>query len=152
MDLGARLGAILRGGEVVALVGELGSGKTVFAKGIALGLGLRDPALVSSPTYVLEQVYPTRIPMHHYDAYRLRSEREFLDLGFEERCREGCVLVVEWADKVPRALPEESLWVELAIPLGGAEPDAPVPAVREIAFSGPARYWEDRLRPVLAGP
>ncbi|MGQ9591800.1 MAG: tRNA (adenosine(37)-N6)-threonylcarbamoyltransferase complex ATPase subunit type 1 TsaE [Planctomycetota bacterium] len=142
--LAARLGSLLRPGDVIALVGELGSGKTTFTKGLALGLGAEDASAVSSPTYVLEQVYPTRIPLHHYDAYRLGSEREFLALGFEERCLGANVLVVEWADRVAGALPEEALWVELRLAEGSQ-------SSREIRFSGMAPYWEPRLEALLRG-
>lgn len=144
MRLAARLGGTLRPGDAIALVGELGSGKTTFAKGLALGLGAEDSSAVASPTFVLEQVVPTRIPLHHYDAYRLGSEREFLALGFEERCLGENVIVVEWADRVAGALPREALWVELR-PAEGS------PCSREIRFSGIAPYWEPRLEPLLGG-
>ena len=85
--LGRELGGLLRAGDVLALTGDLGSGKTTFTKGLAEGIGCSSPDLVSSPTYVLEHIYATPIPLHHYDAYRLNSAAEFLDLGFEERVR-----------------------------------------------------------------
>ena len=142
LDIASGLGACLRGGEILALVGELGSGKTTFTRGLARGLGILDTRLVSSPTYVLEQIYPARVPIHHYDAYRLATEAEFVQLGFEERIREGAVLVVEWAEKVTGVLPEEALRVELVAPVGG-------PAnLREIHISGLASFWEGRLRPL----
>jgi hypothetical protein len=78
------LGALLRGGETLALQGELGSGKTLFTKGLCAGLGVADPRGVASPTYVLEHVYEGSFPIHHYDVYRLASSDEFLALGFEE--------------------------------------------------------------------
>ena len=70
-DLAARLGALLRGGEILSLVGDLGAGKTTFVRGLAHGLGCENVRLVSSPTYVLEHIYPARHEIHHYDAYRL---------------------------------------------------------------------------------
>jgi tRNA threonylcarbamoyladenosine biosynthesis protein TsaE len=139
------LGRTLEGGELLALVGDLGCGKTTFTKGLSMGLGLGDARLVSSPTYVLEQVYPTRIPLHHYDAYRLSSDEEFLNLGFEERLREGDVLVVEWADKVLRVLPPEALFVSLAL-VSGEEP-----TVRRIDVSGPAGKWGKKLFRLFPG-
>ena len=138
-NLGASLGALLEGGETLALVGDLGSGKTAFARGVGRGLGITDPSLVSSPTYVLEQVYPARVPIHHYDAYRLSSEVEFLDLGFDEQLKGRNVLIVEWAEKVAGALPEETLWVEF-LPGGGDDRDA-----RRIRIFGPASVWNSKL-------
>ena len=114
IHLGRRLGASLLGGEVLALVGDLGSGKTALTRGIAMGAGLLDHRLVSSPTYVLEQIYSARLEVHHYDVYRLSSPREFVALGFEEHLGKSAVLVVEWADKVLEVLPAERLVVEIA--------------------------------------
>ena len=145
MSFAAALGRTLSGGEILGLVGDLGSGKTTFTKGLSLGLGLEDARLVSSPTYVLEQVYPTRIPLHHYDAYRLSSDEEFLNLGFEERLREGDVLVVEWADKVLRVLPPEALIIHLSL-VSGDEP-----TVRRVLLTGPAGKWRERLFRLFPG-
>lgn len=138
--LGEAVGRRLRGGETIALVGELGTGKTLLTRGLALGLGIRDPLLVSSPTYVLEQVYEARAPIHHYDAYRLGSEEEFVALGFEERIEEGGVLVIEWAEKVGGVLPESALWIELR----WADSSSP-PSWRQIRVAGLAEIWEPRL-------
>jgi tRNA threonylcarbamoyladenosine biosynthesis protein TsaE len=145
VSFAAALGRTLAGGEILGLVGDLGCGKTTFTKGLSLGLGLEDARLVSSPTYVLEQVYPTRIPLHHYDAYRLSSDEEFLELGFEERLREGDVLVVEWADKVLRVLPPDTLIVRLS--LGCVDE----PTVRRVVLSGPAGKWRERLIRLFPG-
>ena len=88
-----------RGDEVVFLVGELGAGKTVFAKGIAAGLGLEDIGQVCSPTFTLMNVYQARVPMYHLDLYRLGTTPEIRDLGFEDYVGDG-VIVVEWAEKI----------------------------------------------------
>jgi tRNA threonylcarbamoyladenosine biosynthesis protein TsaE len=140
-DLARRLGSLLSGGEVIALVGELGSGKTTFTRGLAVGLGLADARLVSSPTYVLEQVYPGRIPIHHYDLYRL-SAGELQALGFEERLEGSGVVVVEWADKAAGILPAARLLVEIQFPGGG---DARARA-RAVRICGPAVPWAEKLR------
>jgi len=148
LELAARLGGCLRGGDVVALSGVLGSGKTTFTRGLAAGLGLAESRLVSSPTYVLEQVYPARVPLHHYDTYRLRAPEEFLALGFEERIKEGAVLVIEWAEKVAPLLPEETLGVEIIVPpvdrLAERLESGPG-TCREIRVCGSPRTWEFRL-------
>jgi tRNA threonylcarbamoyladenosine biosynthesis protein TsaE len=147
LRLGESLGRLLVGGETLALVGDLGTGKTTLTRGLARGLGIRDPLLVSSPTYVLEQVYDARVPIHHYDAYRLGSEEEFVALGFEERIDEGDVLVVEWAEKVGSVLPESALRIELRwVDLSAA------PTHREILICGLADVWESRLAPLSLVP
>src|SRR6266851_5328936 len=81
---GHRLAALLFPGAVVALVGPLGAGKTHLTRAVAEGLGVRNPAAVNSPTFVLIQEYPARLPIYHFDAYRLSGPREFAELGVEE--------------------------------------------------------------------
>src|SRR5215813_3640673 len=81
---GRRLGALLFPGSVVALVGPLGAGKTHLTRAIAEGLGVANPRAVTSPTFVLIQEYPGRLPIYHFDAYRLSGAGEFLDLGVTE--------------------------------------------------------------------
>jgi tRNA threonylcarbamoyladenosine biosynthesis protein TsaE len=113
--LGRRLGAHLFAGAVVALIGPLGAGKTQLARAIAVGLDIANPAVVNSPTFVLIQEYAARLPIYHFDAYRLRSEAEFADLGVHEYFEGHGVCLVEWADKVPTTLPKERLEVRIAI-------------------------------------
>ncbi len=95
----ARWARTFKGDEVVFLVGELGAGKTVFAKGIAAGLGLKDIGQVCSPTFTLMNVYQARVPIYHLDLYRLGGGAEIRDLGFEDYVGEG-VILVEWAEKI----------------------------------------------------
>ena len=107
VELGRRMGASMRGGEVVALIGNLGTGKTHLIKGIALGLEAHDSDQVSSPTFVLVNEYFGRdelIHIYHIDAYRIESIAEFQSLGFDEYCRPDSVVLVEWADKVLEAV------------------------------------------------
>jgi tRNA threonylcarbamoyladenosine biosynthesis protein TsaE len=113
--LGHRLGGLFFPGAVVALVGPLGAGKTYLVRAIAEGLGVADSRLVSSPTFVLIQEYAARLPIYHFDAYRLRGDAEFFDLGAHEYFEGIGVCLVEWADRVARALPEELLHVTLAV-------------------------------------
>jgi tRNA threonylcarbamoyladenosine biosynthesis protein TsaE len=112
---GHRLGAHLFPGAVVALVGQLGAGKTHLTRAIAEGLGVKNPAAVNSPTFVLIQEYSARLPIYHFDAYRLSGPREFAELGVDEYFRGDGVCVVEWADKVAVALPAEHLRIEIEI-------------------------------------
>jgi len=107
IELGRRIGTVLKGGEVFALAGNLGTGKTHLIKGIALGLEAHDADQVSSPTFVLVNEYFGRnglIHIYHIDAYRIETEAEFAALGFDEYCRPDSVVLVEWADKVPHTL------------------------------------------------
>lgn len=116
--LGQQLAARLQPGDVVALYGELGTGKTQLVKGIAAGLGLPD-AIVSSPTFTLVHEYlGGRLPLYHFDAYRLHSLEEFYDLGYEEYFYSHGVCVVEWADRIAPLLPPHTLHLHLAH-LGG---------------------------------
>ena len=94
----------LRGGEVFALCGPLGSGKTHLIKGIAAGVGADDDKNVNSPTFVLVNEYQGRLDIYHIDAYRLNSISEFEMLGFDDFCYPGSVVLIEWADKVEFAL------------------------------------------------
>src|SRR4051812_8808235 len=112
---GRRLGALLFPGAVVALVGPLGAGKTHLTRAVAEGLGVRNPAAVNSPTFVLIQEYPARLPIYHFDAYRLSGPREFAELGVDEYFHSYGVCLVEWADKVDQTLPHDHLRIEIAV-------------------------------------
>ena len=104
--LGRRFADRLELGDCVALEGQLGTGKTQFARGVALGLGLADPRMVRSPTFVLMQEYPARWPVYHLDAYRLADPvAELLNLGYEEMLADGVVLL-EWAERARPLLPD----------------------------------------------
>ena len=110
---GRRLGGLLFPNAVVALVGPLGAGKTHLVRAIAEGLGIANPAAVTSPTFTLIHEYPARLPIFHFDAYRLNGPNEFLDLGATEYYEAGGVCLVEWADKVEAALPADRLTIRL---------------------------------------
>lgn len=111
---GHRLGPLLFPSAVIALVGQMGAGKTHFTKSVADGLGVRNPAAVNSPTFVLIQEYPARLPIYHFDAYRLKDWHEFADLGAAEYFAGDGVCIVEWADKVTEAMPAEYLHIEMS--------------------------------------
>ena len=112
---GRRLGERLFPGAVIALVGPLGAGKTHLTRAIAEGLQVRNPAAVNSPTFVLIQEYPARLPIYHFDAYRLAGSREFADLGANEYFEGDGVCIVEWADKVEATLPVEHLRIAIEV-------------------------------------
>jgi len=100
IELGRRIGERLKGGEVICLVGPLGSGKTHLVKGIAAGVGAEDAHRVSSPTFVIVNEYYGRLAVYHIDAYRLEKNSDFEMLGFDDFLYPGAVVVIEWADKV----------------------------------------------------
>lgn len=109
---GKRLSTLLRPGDVVALVGELGAGKTSLVKAIAGGLGVGEDE-VNSPTFTLIQEYAGRFPVRHCDVYRLKSSAEFTEIGVDELFLNDGVALIEWADRVARDLPVERLEIRL---------------------------------------
>ena len=110
--LGAALADALPGGSVVALVGTLGAGKTRLVQAVAEASGVA-PATVVSPTFVLVHEYQGRRPVFHFDAYRLKDDDEFLELGPDEYFERGGVTLIEWADRVERCLPQHRLTVQI---------------------------------------
>ncbi len=104
IELGRKIGSQLRGGEVVAICGALGSGKTHLIKGIAAGAGAAEVGKVTSPTFIIVKEYTGRLDVYHIDAYRLDSIAEFEMIGFDDYCRPESVVVIEWADKIESAL------------------------------------------------
>jgi tRNA threonylcarbamoyladenosine biosynthesis protein TsaE len=108
---GEQLGARLGPGQVVAVFGELGAGKTCFVQGLMRGLGVR--AEVTSPSFVLVNQYRGRMAVHHVDAYRTGTLTELLDLGLEEMWSGDGVTVIEWADKLRPLLPTDAVTVRI---------------------------------------
>ncbi len=120
--LGRRIGARLQAGQGVALVGDLGAGKTSLTRGIGFGLGLGDPAAVCSPTYLLVIEHPGPVPLVHIDAYLPAKTRGFLEDGGLDYLDElKGVVVVEWADRLEDLLPLETLWITMRPLDGGRE-------------------------------
>jgi tRNA threonylcarbamoyladenosine biosynthesis protein TsaE len=109
-ELARAMGAGFSGTEVVLLVGELGAGKTVFAKGLAAGAGVADPHRVSSPSFTLVNVYEGRYRIFHIDLYRLERPAEIADLGWEDMLGQG-IVIVEWAEKL--TFPVEGIRVRI---------------------------------------
>ena len=115
INFGKKLANFLIAGEMVALVGDLGSGKTWFTKGIALGLGVNPNIVITSPSFALVNEYEGRYTFFHMDAYRLESLSEFLSAGLEEYLYGEGVVAMEWADRWPEILPEQKIMVEFVI-------------------------------------
>jgi tRNA threonylcarbamoyl adenosine modification protein YjeE len=111
--LGARIAAGLRAGDAVALEGDLGAGKTALARAILVALGVHED--VPSPTFTLVQVYETaRVTVSHFDLYRIKSERELDELGFDEALETGAALI-EWPERAADRIPADTLRVELTV-------------------------------------
>ena len=109
--IGKIIGSLLLAGDVVALVGELGTGKTQLIKGLAAGMGVGKPYTITSPSFTLINEYPGKIPFYHIDLFRLETEKEVHELGLEEYWKGQGITAIEWADKIPSLLPEEILWI-----------------------------------------
>lgn len=109
-SLGKRLGQAMRAGDVVALTGPLGSGKTTFAQGLAEGLGVPADRHVASPSFALVNQHPGRTPFVHVDFYRIRSHAELPELGLEEAF-DSSATAIEWAERFPEALPDDHLHI-----------------------------------------
>jgi tRNA threonylcarbamoyladenosine biosynthesis protein TsaE len=139
-ELAGRLAAILRPGDVLLLVGELGAGKTCFVQGLARGLGVADQ--VTSPTFTLLREYSGRLPLYHLDAYRLEGPGDLFDIGVEEYLESGGVLVVEWGDRARDFFSLEHL--EVAFDFAGGDDE------RRIRFMAHGGSWEGRI-PELKG-
>jgi len=112
---GALMGEMLAPGDFVALVGELGAGKTEFVKGVACGLDVPSDEPVTSPTYPLLNIHHGRLQLYHFDLYRLSGSREITELGFEEYFSAQGVCLVEWAERLGELLPAEHLVVCLDV-------------------------------------
>jgi tRNA threonylcarbamoyladenosine biosynthesis protein TsaE len=117
--LAAGLGRALRVGDVIALTGPLGAGKTTFVQGLAAGLEVPASRHVASPTFALANEHPGRISFVHVDFYRIRSAAELPELGLEE-AYDRAATAIEWAERFPDSLPADALHVSLEIEAGGA--------------------------------
>ncbi|MBI4335954.1 MAG: tRNA (adenosine(37)-N6)-threonylcarbamoyltransferase complex ATPase subunit type 1 TsaE [Candidatus Omnitrophica bacterium] len=113
IELGARLAKGFKGGDVIALTGELGSGKTTLTKGIAKGLGVKAYRYVNSPSFVIIKEYQGKAPLYHFDVFRVDSLSEVDALGFEEYFYGNGVCVVEWADKIRNLLPNKRIEIKI---------------------------------------
>lgn len=136
--LGRRLGGLLRAGDVVALSGDLGAGKTVLARGIAAGAGAGGH--VASPTFTFIREYHGALTIYHVDLYRLDRPQQLEDLGLDEVLDGTGLVVLEWAEKVGRLLPAEHLWITIRF---GDGVDA-----RLLEFSPQGARYRDMVRAI----
>lgn len=109
--LGKTIGEKLQGGDIVVLIGELGTGKTTMIKGICEGLEVRDP--VESPTFTLINEYRGRVPVYHVDCYREGRVEEWIELGISEYLYSDSVVLIEWGEKLEEVLPEDRITIHL---------------------------------------
>jgi tRNA threonylcarbamoyladenosine biosynthesis protein TsaE len=142
--LGARLGRLLAPGDVVALVGDLGAGKTQLVRGACAGAGVRESE-VSSPSFAIVATYAGRIPVHHADLYRIADEDDLYGTGFGDLVGGEGALLVEWADRIPSALPAERLTVTLAH-------DVRKPDVRHVEIVGTGERSAELASELGRGP
>lgn len=143
-ELGYSLGTLLSAGDILGLSGRLGTGKTTLTRGIVRGL--EAGGHVSSPTFTLLREYPGRLPVYHFDLYRLSGGDELLELGFDEYAGGRGVVIIEWVDRALDILPPEWLRIDLVF---GSEP-----LQREVVltpYGGRYAQIVDRLRRKAAG-
>lgn len=126
-------------GDVFALSGELGAGKTCFTGGLARGLGVGDQYTITSPTFTLINEYPGRCRLYHFDVYRLNQIGELDDLGYDEYVSGKGVVVIEWAEKITNALPPESILISFAYVNENK---------RIISISGPRKRVQDLVKDI----
>ena len=111
-QLGKRLGEQAQPGQIYTLSGDLGVGKTVFTKGVAAGLGIREP--VSSPTFtIVQEYYDGRLPLYHFDVYRIEDPEEMEEIGYDDYFFGDGVCLIEWADRIRELLPEHLICVTI---------------------------------------
>ncbi|WP_027703034.1 tRNA (adenosine(37)-N6)-threonylcarbamoyltransferase complex ATPase subunit type 1 TsaE [Metaclostridioides mangenotii] len=118
-SFGYKLGEIVEKGSIICLLGDLGAGKTTFTQSLAKGLGVCD--YVTSPTFTIVNEYDGRIPLYHFDVYRIGSSEEMYDIGYDEYINSDGVCIIEWANLIEDIVPEERLTIELKYVEDGRE-------------------------------
>lgn len=137
-NIADKLGTLVKAGDVICMTGDLGAGKTTFTQSFAKGLNVND--YVTSPTFTLINEYEGRIPLYHFDVYRINHVSEMEDLGYEEYFYGEGVCVVEWASLIEEALPDDRLWIEIKVT--GIES-------RQICFNATNAYYEEMVKELL---
>jgi tRNA threonylcarbamoyladenosine biosynthesis protein TsaE len=110
-EFGIKLGKLLNSGDILCLNGDLGAGKTTLTKSIGIGLGVTD--YITSPTFALINEYEGRVPVYHFDVYRLENVEDLYDLGFDDYFYGKGISIIEWADKIEKLLPEERIVLDI---------------------------------------
>ncbi|MGH7768266.1 MAG: tRNA (adenosine(37)-N6)-threonylcarbamoyltransferase complex ATPase subunit type 1 TsaE, partial [Candidatus Binatia bacterium] len=134
---GKKLGRLLKGGEIIGLSGELGSGKTCFARGVAEGAGVGKEAWIRSPTFTLINEYDGRLPVYHVDLYRIGSARELEELNLREYLFSDGASVIEWFEHLPAGEIDECLQIDFTH-AGGSR--------RGLTFTAHGRQYEEILK------
>jgi tRNA threonylcarbamoyladenosine biosynthesis protein TsaE len=137
--VGKDIGRRLLPGDVIALAGELGAGKTQLIKGLAAGVGVGNSTYVSSPSFTLIHEYPGETPFYHIDLFRLGGEKEAEELGLEVYFQGSGVTAIEWADKIPSLLPKEILFVSIAYMDKN---------IRTIEITGKGNHFEELVKEI----
>jgi len=137
-NLARKLGKLVEPGDIICLIGDLGAGKTTFTKAFALGLEVED--YVTSPTFTIIQEYEGRIPLYHFDVYRIEDLREMEDIGYEEYFYGDGVCVIEWAQIIKDLLPKNYLQIEIR------HMDI---EKREICLTATNKYYEKKIEELL---
>lgn len=133
-----RLGKLVKPGNIICMSGDLGAGKTTFTQALAKGLGVDD--YVTSPTFTLINEYEGRIPLYHFDVYRINHINEMEDLGYEEYFYGHGVSVIEWANLIKDILPPDHLWIEIRVT--GEE-------TREVCLTATNDYYGKIIKEIL---
>ena len=110
-ELGLRIGQALRGGEILAMTGDLGAGKTTMTKSLASGLDIDEH--ITSPTFTIVNEYEGRLKLFHFDVYRIADVEEMYDLGFEEYIYSGGVCIIEWSNLIEEILPDDTINIQI---------------------------------------
>lgn len=110
-ELGKKIASLVKAGDILCLKGELGAGKTALSKGIGAGLGIED--YITSPSYTIINEYNGRLPLYHFDVYRINDMDEMYELGYEDYFNGRGICVIEWADSIKPLIPKEAIWIEL---------------------------------------
>ncbi|MXV76118.1 tRNA (adenosine(37)-N6)-threonylcarbamoyltransferase complex ATPase subunit type 1 TsaE [Candidatus Poribacteria bacterium] len=113
--LGKKIGKTLKRGDVIALIGDLGTGKTCLTQGIAHGAGIAPNEIVSSPSYILINEYHGKVPIYHIDLYRLENSEEIAELGLSEYVEGDGICIIEWAERMAEALPDSCIKIYITL-------------------------------------
>lgn len=113
--LGEKIGKMLKRGDVIALIGDLGTGKTCLTQGIARGVGIARNEIVSSPSYILINEYNGTVPIYHIDLYRLENSEEIAELGLSEYVEGDGICIIEWAERMADALPDSCIKIHITL-------------------------------------
>lgn len=111
VEIGKNIGNVLRSGDIISLTGDLGTGKTAFTNGIAKALGIT--SYITSPTFTIVNEYEGRLPLYHFDVYRISDPEEMFDIGFEEYINSEGITIIEWGEQIKEILPKEIITVNI---------------------------------------